>query len=194
MDNAAPSGFSSYVSFGKGKGFGFHKDGPARRLCLGVVTVCVAGVDLEGLMGWVTQFHNKLDSRQADLDRQNIELHGIKADLDAKEKDLGSREEQVTKTKEALEVRRVELERIHVEKLEALTRDYPGKEELEKSEAEAKAKLKDVQEELEEAKGEIGGYEAEVSELEDKVDALEAQNEKFKKACQAAAEVMEEIE
>jgi len=202
MESKPKRGFSTYLSFGRGKGWGFHQDGPARRLCLGFVTVCVAGVDLESLMGWVTKLSSDIDATREDLYKARIDLQAQEKALAKKQDELWIRGGDLDTEKELLGIRQIEMEKEHAIKM---SQDFPGKTELEKSLAESlttvadleskfqktEATIESMKGEVESLKVEVDGYETEVADLEEQNEALAAENENMKSACKNIAKTIE---
>lgn len=183
-------GFSFYLSFGKGKGCGFHKDGPSRRLCLGFMSICVAKIDLESLIDWATKTSSGIDA-----DKTILEMR--EKSVIEKEKEVNSK---IDKLKEEFEAKRIEIDKTYTDEIEILKQDYPCKEDLEKAvkDAETKAsdleaKLQPIQEKLDAAEMDMADLKNEVSDLEDQNGTLEAENTQLKKACNSIIQAVNEI-
>jgi len=185
METKSQKGLSFYTTIGRNKGIGIHKDKLSLRLCLWFVSFCVAKIDLEGLIDWVTKTSNSLDAGISDLDAR--EKRVIEKEKELFEKSNNA-DKLVKDIENSFEAKKTELEKVYNEKMEALNKDYPGKEDLEKIAQEAKSKvdgleaqLKEANEEIDSLKIDVDDFSNQADEFEDKNTELEGENVKLKR-------------
>jgi len=172
---------SSYIRFGRNKGFKWIKDGPMLRIHLTFITLSFGLVDIEGLIEDLTQ---KVDDKNERINNFDNEQRAVRDRMASAEMNASELIEKENKTRLEIESLKKEVERL--KNAAELVQDDLDDMEIEKDAAEAETEnltreLEKIKEDLEMANASLTDVEDEKIDLEKEKESLETTVVEYKK-------------